>query len=105
MPQRRPALRLVSIGSERSFGLVFAGVFLIVALFPLTGDGSVRIWALVVAGAFAVAAFSAPYLLRPLNRLWFRLGLLLNKIVGAEPRNLTSFDRDPAPAFSAGERG
>jgi predicted membrane metal-binding protein len=36
---------------------------------------------LVVAAAFAVAAFSAPLFLRPLNRLWFRVGLLLNKIV------------------------
>ena len=71
----------IKMGSERSFGQVFAGVFLVVALFPLTGDGGVRIWALVVAGAFAVVAFSAPHLLRPLNRLWFRVGLLLNKIV------------------------
>jgi predicted membrane metal-binding protein len=71
----------IKMGSERSFGLVFAAVFLIVALFPQTGDGGVRIWALVVAAAFAVAAFSAPLFLRPLNRLWFRVGLLLNKIV------------------------
>ncbi|HUS83557.1 MAG TPA: SxtJ family membrane protein [Anaerolineales bacterium] len=71
----------IKMGSERSFGLVFATVFLIVSLFPLTGDGTVRIWALALAGAFAVAAFLAPDFLRPLNRLWFRLGLVLNKIV------------------------
>lgn len=71
----------IKMGSERSFGLVFAAVFLIVALFPLTRDGSVRIWALAVAGAFALVAFAAPDLLRPLNKLWFRVGLVLNKIV------------------------
>ena len=71
----------IKMGSERSFGLVFAAVFLIVALFPLIGDGVVRTWALGVAVAFAVAALAAPDLLRPLNRLWFLLGLVLNKIV------------------------
>ena len=71
----------IKMGSERSFGLVFAGFFLIVALLPLTGDGSIRVWALILAGAFGVAAFSAPHLLRPLNRLWFRVGLVLNQIV------------------------
>lgn len=71
----------IKMGSERSFGLVFAAVFLIIALSPLTGDGGVRIWALAVGGAFAVAALAAPDILRPLNRLWFRLGLVLNKIV------------------------
>ena len=65
----------IKMGSERSFGLVFAAVFLIVALVPLIGDGGIRIWALAVAGAFAVAALAAPDFLRPLNRLWFRLGL------------------------------
>ena len=71
----------IKMGSERSFGAVFAAVFLIVALFPLVGGGDIRIWALAVAGAFAIAALAAPNVLRPLNRLWFRLGLVLNKIV------------------------
>lgn len=71
----------IKMGSERSFGLVFATVFLIVALVPLILDGNVRIWALAVAGVLALIAFAAPDLLLPLNRLWFRLGLVLNRIV------------------------
>jgi hypothetical protein len=73
--------RRVVRGSDRSFGLVFAVVFALIALFPLWWGGPVRIWALVVAGAFAAAALLAPALLRPLSLLWFRIGLLLHRVV------------------------
>jgi len=68
-------------GSDRGFGLVFAAVCAIVGLLPLWHGGEVRIWWLGAAGAFLAAALAAPAILHPLNRLWFRFGLLLNKIV------------------------
>ncbi len=73
----------VKVGSARSFGLVFATVFIIIALFPLLSDqqGSLRLWALIVAAFFAITALTMPRLLEPLNKLWFRFGLLLHKIV------------------------
>ena len=71
----------VKVGSDRSFGLVFAGVFTIVALFPLWGDGSIRVWALGIAAVFGGLALVAPRLLHRLNMLWFRLGMLLGSIV------------------------
>ena len=67
--------------SDRSFGLVFAGVFLIVACWPLFYWESPRWWALGIALAFAVVAFWKPALLARLNRLWTKFGLLLGKIV------------------------
>ncbi|MGB7243396.1 MAG: SxtJ family membrane protein [Sulfitobacter sp.] len=71
----------VKMGSERSFGLVFCIVFLIVALWPLMGGGAIRIWSTLVAGVFLILAFVAPNILKPLNVAWFKFGLLLNKIV------------------------
>lgn len=71
----------VEAGSERSFGVVFAAVFAIVGLLPLWDGGAVRGWALIVAVAFLAVALSAPRLLGPLNRLWFRFGVLLNRVV------------------------
>lgn len=71
----------VTMGSDRSFGLVFAVVFLIVALFPLWGGGDLRVWALALAAIFLVLSFTVPKVLRPLNRIWFLFGLLLHKIV------------------------
>ena len=75
----------VKVGSERSFGLVFAVLFVIVALFPLLTmsdqEGTIRVWALIVAAFFVVSALTMPRVLAPLNMLWFRFGMLLHKIV------------------------
>jgi predicted membrane metal-binding protein len=67
--------------SDRSFGIVFAVVFLLIALGPIVTGGSVRWWSLAVALVFGVLAAIRPGLLAPINRLWLGLGLLLNRIV------------------------
>src|SRR5262245_24332122 len=67
--------------SDRSFGLVFAAVFAIIACWPLLHWESPRWWALAFAAAFAVVALVRAQLLRPLNRMWLALGRLLHKIV------------------------
>lgn len=71
----------VKMGSERGFGIVFAIVFLIIALYPLLGGGGVRLWSVGVAAIFGGLAFLAPQVLSPLNRLWFKFGMLLSRIV------------------------
>ncbi|HSV28486.1 MAG TPA: SxtJ family membrane protein [Candidatus Omnitrophota bacterium] len=71
----------VEMGSERSFGFVFAAVFAVVSAWPLLSGAAPRWWALAVAAAFLAAALVAPRALRPLNLLWFRFGMLLHKIV------------------------
>ena len=72
----------VEVGSERSFGIVFAVVFAIIAFWSLVfHGGSVRLWALAIAAIFLVLAFAAPHVLKPLNLLWFKFGMLLSKIV------------------------
>lgn len=73
--------QVVEGSSDRSFGLVFAGVFVLIAAWPLFFGGSLRWWSLVVAGAFALVAWFKPALLAGLNRQWMKLGLLLGKIV------------------------
>ncbi len=74
---RRPE---VKSSSNRSFGIVFAVVFAIIALWPLmSGDGA-RIWAGAVAGAFLAVALAWPSALAPLNRAWTSFGSVLHKI-------------------------
>lgn len=68
-------------GSERAFGLVFAGVFLLVSLWPLLERGSPRLWAITVATVFALFAWLAPRALAPLNLLWFKFGESMHRIV------------------------
>lgn len=67
--------------SDRSFGIVFAVVFVAIACWPLLHGGALRTWALIVAVGFALAAFLRPSILAPLNRRWTRFGLLLHRIV------------------------
>ncbi len=71
----------VTGSSDRAFGLAFAGVFCVLAFWPLARGGEVNIWLLGVAGGFFAVALLRPALLAPLNRLWFRFGTLLHRIV------------------------
>jgi len=67
--------------SDRVLGLVFATVFLAIALFPWLFGGGLRLWALVAGGAFATTALLLPSLLAPLNRVWTQFGMLLHKVM------------------------
>ena len=69
------------MGSNRALGIVFTTVFLVIAFWPLLSDGTVRIWSLSIAGLFLAMAFVCPQLLTPLNRVWFKFGLLLHRTV------------------------
>jgi hypothetical protein len=68
--------------SDRTFGLVMAAAFFLLALFPWWRSGSAPPWHwLAIAGIFVILALTQPHLLRPLHRAWFQLGLLLQKVV------------------------
>lgn len=72
---------LVQGSSDRSVGLVFAVVFLIIAVAPWFFGGGIRVWSFVVSVVFAVAALTVPGILAPLNKVWTRFGLLLHSVV------------------------
>ena len=72
---------LTEKGSEKSFGIVFSIVFLIVALYPLINSKDYHLWALIVSGIFLLLALLAPRILSSPNKLWFKFGLLLGSIV------------------------
>jgi hypothetical protein len=71
----------VKASSDRSFGFVFAAILALVAFWPMAFGGGVRLWALALAIAFLAAALACPHILHPLNRLWFRIGVLLHHVV------------------------
>ena len=71
----------VKVGSERGFGIIFAFVFLIIGLFPIIRGGELRLWGLGVSTILVALTFAFPSVLRPLNILWFRFGMVLHKIV------------------------
>lgn len=66
--------------ANKHFGLIFAGIFLVIALFPLIWGNELRVWAAVVSGAFFLTSLIFPSWLTPLNRLWAKFGLVMHKI-------------------------
>jgi hypothetical protein len=69
------------MGSERSFGFVVGGIVLVIALWPLMSGEGPRLWALIPALPLIALAAIQPALLAPLNKLWFKLGLILGRII------------------------
>ena len=71
----------IKIGSNRSFGIVFFTVFLIIATYPLINNGEIRIWSLILSLVFLILGLLNSKILYPLNKIWFKFGLLLGRIV------------------------
>ena len=71
----------MKLPSNKNFGIVFFIVFLIVALYPLINSDNVRIWSLITSLIFLVFDLLNSKILTPLNKLWFKFGILLSKII------------------------
>ena len=71
----------IKISSNRSFGIVFFIVFLIIAIYPMIKDGDIRLWSLILSLIFLILGLINSIILTPLNRLWFKFGIFLGKIV------------------------
>ena len=71
----------IKISSNRSFGIVFFVVFLLIAFYPLTYGGEIRIWSVITSLIFLVSGLLNSKFLTPLNKLWFRFGIFLGKII------------------------
>ena len=71
----------IKISSNRSFGIVFFMVFLLISIYPITYSGDIRIWSLIISFIFIILGLLNSKILTPMNKLWFRFGLFLGKIV------------------------
>ena len=71
----------IKIGSNKSFGIVFFIFFSIVSVFPLLKDENIRIWSLIIAIIFLILGLLNSKILTPLNKIWFKFGILLSSFV------------------------
>ena len=71
----------INKGSNKNFGIVFFIVFFLIAIFPLTYSGEIRIWSLIISFIFLTLGMLKSKSLTPLNNLWFKFGIILGKIV------------------------
>ena len=67
--------------SDKSFGILFFIVFLIIGLWPLFFSEKIRLWSLIVSISFLLIAFIKPSLLSTLNKIWIKIGYLLGKLI------------------------
>ena len=67
--------------SNKSFGIVFFILFIIIGFYPLLNDGYLRIWSIVVSIIFLILGLINAKILTPLNKVWFKFGIILGKIV------------------------
>jgi len=71
----------IKIGSNRSFGIVFFVVFLIIATYPLINGDELKLWSLIISIVFLFLGLVNSKILNPLNKLWFKFGIFLGKII------------------------
>jgi len=67
--------------SNKSFGIVFFIVFLIIGLYPLINQDGIRIWAIIVSLIFLILGLINSNSLTPLNKIWIKFGILLGNII------------------------
>ena len=71
----------IKVGSNRSFGIVFFIVFFLIATYPLLSEGDLRLWSLFISIIFLILGILNSKILSPLNKIWFKFGIFLGKIV------------------------
>ena len=74
-------LLMKETGSNKSFGIVFFIVFLLIAVWPLIDGQSLRVWSLIISLIFLVLGLLNSKLLNPLNLAWVKFGKILGKVV------------------------
>jgi|TARA_B100001964_G_C14196584_1_gene583689 large-conductance mechanosensitive channel len=71
----------IKLPTNRNFGIVFFIVFLLIALWPLLNKNEIRDWCLAISLIFLALGLINSKLLTPLNKIWFKFGILLGSII------------------------
>ena len=69
------------IRSNRSFGIIFSIIFLLISLWPILNNENIRVWSLLLSLIFLVLGILNSKILTPLNNFWYKFGIFLGKIV------------------------
>ena len=71
----------INKSSNRSFGIVFFIVFLLIGIYPLLNQEDPRLWALIISLIFLILGIFDSKILTPLNKIWFKFGIFLGRII------------------------
>ena len=71
----------IKVSSNKSFGIVFFVVFVVIGFYPLINQEDFRLWSLIIALIFLGLGLINSSILTPFNLLWFKFGMLLGRVV------------------------
>tara|TARA_B100000965_G_C18977368_1_gene492453 strand:+ start:54 stop:446 length:393 start_codon:yes stop_codon:yes gene_type:complete len=71
----------ITIGSNRSFGIVFFIIFFLISLYPTLNNENINLYFLSISIVFLILGLLNSKLLNPLNKLWFKFGILLGNLI------------------------
>ena len=71
----------IKISSNRSFGIVFFFIFLLISVYPLLYNENIRIWSLIISIIFLFLGIINSRILTPFNHIWFKFGLVLGRFI------------------------
>ncbi len=77
--------------NNRSFGILFCIVFLLIAIWPLISSNPIRYWAIVLSITFLILGVVNSKLLSPLKDYWIKLGEILGKVIAPLVMSLVFF--------------
>ena len=77
--------------SNKSFGILFFIVFLIIGLWPILTSNDVRLWSLAISVIFLILGLINSSILEPFKNSWIKLGELLGKIIAPIVMGLVFF--------------
>jgi len=79
------------MSSNKSFGIVFFLFFLIISIYPFFDNGQIKLWSLFISFIFLILGLLNSNLLTPLNKIWYKFGILLGNIISPLVMSLIFF--------------
>ena len=71
----------LKISSNKSFGLVFFFVFLLIGIWPILNGEEIRKWSLIISIVFLILGLLNSKILTPFNKAWFKFGIFLGNFI------------------------
>lgn len=67
--------------SNRSFGIIFFIVFLLISVWPIMDGQEPRVWSLIISLIFLILGILNSKILTPLNLAWIKFGEILGRFI------------------------
>ena len=67
--------------SNRTFGILFFLVFLVIGIWPILNDEGLRWWSIIISLIFLFLGIINSKFLTPFNKIWIKIGELLGRVL------------------------